>query len=297
MMGDIRQNGSGMTGQEDGQQMDGTDQKQWKDAKITENCQEDKRAFKKYIWLLLFSAAVGAAIGFCVVKFARTGGAFFKPLSDAIRLSAPWLNLALAAGLFLAGGRQTARYRRLYAGWDGEDEATAGEMEDVLSMGMALAVIGQIAGFFFFALGLWAIDMDSPETADFLIRLLAIFAGFGCMAVLIVRLQKRFVNLTKELNPEKRGSVYDVHFQKRWMESCDEMEQMQIWQASYRSYRATQMACMICWIFSVTGMLAWGMGLAAVVMTTVIWLVLSMSYISECMRISRRAAAKLRRTD
>lgn len=36
--------------------------------------------------------------------------------------------------------------------------------------------------------------------------------------------QKNAVDFLKIVNPEKSGSVYDMNFQKKWIESCDEMD-------------------------------------------------------------------------
>ena len=37
--------------------------------------------------------------------------------------------------------------------------------------------------------------------------------------VVTVIAQNRIVNFTKEINPEKKGSVYDLKFQKTWIAS------------------------------------------------------------------------------
>ena len=71
--------------------------------------------------------------------------------------------------------------------------------------------------------------MNSPI---FLIDLIFFIGSFAC----IMFYQKTMVNLLKELNPEKQGSVYDTKFHKKWLESCDEAEKQKIGEASYATY-------------------------------------------------------------
>lgn len=263
------------------------------DAKIAQNQKEDKRAFKKFIVIILLSAVVGGIIGVCSIALAPMRDGLMNGLSGVIWAVGPWMNLVYGVVIHLITARQSRRFQKLYAGWDGEDELLAGQMEDALTVGMAVTAAGQIIGYFFFALGFWEMDAETDLMWSML-RLLASFVGIGYVTVLVTRMQKRFVNDTKLLNPEKQGSVYDMKFMKRWMDSCDEMERMQIYQASWRAYRTTQMAFLISWVICFAGMLSWGFGILPVFLTTVLWMVQSMSYVTECMRISKHAAVTFR---
>ena len=69
-----------------------------------------------------------------------------------------------------------------------------------------------ILDFFFFAASI-IYDRFLPDLILFL----------ASVAVLVV-LQQKIVDLERRINPEKRGSVYDMKFQKTWMDSCDEAE-------------------------------------------------------------------------
>ena len=48
--------------------------------------------------------------------------------------------------------------------------------------------------------------------------------AFVALMVENTLLQQRSVDLTKRLYPEKTASVYDTHFRKKWLDSCDEAE-------------------------------------------------------------------------
>ena len=45
------------------------------------------------------------------------------------------------------------------------------------------------------------------------------------------------VNLVKKINPEKKGDVMDKHFQKDWLNSCDEAQKAMIYEASYKAFQ------------------------------------------------------------
>ena len=76
---------------------------------------------------------------------------------------------------------------------------------------------------------------------DLILFLASVAAAGGAPAEDIVDLERR-------INPEKRGSVYDMKFQKTWMDSCDEAERAQIGQACYRAYMVGTKVCIFLWV-------------------------------------------------
>ena len=90
--------------------------------------------------------------------------------------------------------------------------------------------------------------------------------------------QQKLVNLTKEINPEKKGSIYDVKFQKKWEASCDEAELFAIYKSAYRSYCITQRLCIILWLFCIIGGFVWGFGAVPVLLVSIIWGTMITSY-------------------
>lgn len=45
--------------------------------------------------------------------------------------------------------------------------------------------------------------------------------------------------------PEKKTSVYDLKFQKKWMDSCDEAEKILIGKCAYKAFGKTNLTCVI----------------------------------------------------
>lgn len=60
--------------------------------------------------------------------------------------------------------------------------------------------------------------------------------------VVFVMIQKKIVDFVKSYSPEKRGNVFDLAFNKDWIDSSDEREKFEIYKAGYKSYENTKLA-------------------------------------------------------
>ncbi|MCR5847946.1 MAG: DUF3169 family protein [Lachnospiraceae bacterium] len=69
-----------------------------------------------------------------------------------------------------------------------------------------------------------------------LIMMLALSFGFFF-------LQKKIVDFEKIMNPEKKGSLFDLKFQKKWYESFDEAEKKCVGIASYKAFTIVNTTC------------------------------------------------------
>lgn len=70
-------------------------------------------------------------------------------------------------------------------------------------------------------------------------------AAFIAVMVETIIIQQRCVDAVKRMNPEKTASVYDVKFQRKWMDSCDEAEKLMIGKCTYKAYAAANTACAV----------------------------------------------------
>ena len=113
------------------------------------------------------------------------------------------------------------------------------------------------------------------------------FVGVGVATVL----QQKVVDLTKKINPEKRGSVYDMQFQKKWMDSCDESEQRQTGQACYKAYLAATKVCLWIWVALMVFHFAFGTGLLPAAAVLAVFGVLQITYTLESIRLGRKGGA------
>ena len=58
-------------------------------------------------------------------------------------------------------------------------------------------------------------------------------------------IQKKIVNLEKEINPLLKGSVYDFKFSEKWLDSCDEQRKLGIFKSAYKAYKSVSITCVI----------------------------------------------------
>lgn len=243
---------------------------------------ENQKALPKFLGILVIASLVGGVLGGLsgaagyFLKGEELGAAITRLLSTA----SPWAMALCATVLLGSGFYQYRRARTAFHGWDGENEDVIWQAEDRLSLTLLLDSLTVIVSFFFFSAG----AVKLPQEVDSAMILLAIFLVVIALSIL---LQQKTVDLTKEINPEKRGSVYDMKFQERWLESCDEAERRQIGQASYKAYTTLNKFCPYCWIVLFLGNMVFHYGFLPSSVVLLVWAVLTVSYTREAIRLSR----------
>ena len=174
----------------------------------------------------------------------------------------------------------------LYRTWNGEDEDVIEAVEKLLARALGLTNVNLIFGMFFLGMGIYGMDFDNGYGLFEIISAASVFVGVLYMLVVNTVLQRKIINFTKEMNPEKRGSVYDTKFHKVWMESCDEMEKSQIYQAGFAAMQTTVYTCISLWVFCIFGMMLWDFGILPMVMRAV-RLAGNDDQVSGCMSVRR----------
>lgn len=255
--------------------------------KAVENQQEDKRAFTKFIIIIAAACLVGGAVGY--VSAGTSGG--YARLAELVlhilNMISPYAIIVLTTADLIAGLITERQCRRAYAGWDEEDEAALTRIEMKLGYAMIANTMSLVMTYFFLGAGFYSIDFDKIRQPYSLTKALILLAGVAYALIITTRLQKQLVNLEKEINPEKRGSAYDPGFADKWLGSCDEAERFQIYKASYKAYKMTNSACIVLWVISVIGILAWDFGLMPMTMVILLWAVLHIGYFRESIRLTR----------
>ena len=239
--------------------------------------QENRRALPKFFGTVLLFALLGGVGGFVVAIAGPSGlaGWLQAGLGEVLRVAVPWgipvssvILLGIGLGLY-----RSAKGR--YSRWDGEDEDLAEGIEISLSYVLLFTALAVILDFFFLSA---AFLSDVPMVTSVL---------FLVSVVLVILLQQKAVDLTRRMNPEKRGSVYDPSFQKKWMDSCDEAERAQIGQASYQAVRAATIACLVLWVVLTILNFSFDIGLLPALTVLVVLGVLQVTYCLTCIRLSR----------
>lgn len=112
-------------------------------------------------------------------------------------------------------------------------------------------------------------------------------AAFIAVMVETIVVQQRCVDAVKRMNPEKTASVYDVKFQRKWMDNCDEAEKIIVGKCAYKAYAAANTACAVLAIIFAMCALIFNTGFLPSLAVCVIWFVLQFIYYSETVRCSK----------
>ena len=242
---------------------------------------DNRKALPKYLLILFVAAIFGGVLGFAAgwVGHDNLSEVIAAAIADGLTAAAPWallgtsvVSLALILWLYRAA-------KALFTGWDGEDEAVMDRADEKLNWALLLTAAQMVLDMFFFAVAQSAHNMTALWSVLFF--LVSIF--------LLVFAQQKIVDLTRRMNPEKQGSVYDTKFKKKWFESCDEAEQKQIGQAAYKAFNVVSTACPILWGVLLLLSYAFDFDLLMPVFTVcLLWLLLQVSYCLECIRLGKR---------
>ncbi len=244
---------------------------------------DNQKAFPKFILTLLLCALLGGVLGFATGLFGSTAlpETIADKLYELLAAVLPW-SIWVSSALLLGGSAlQCRKAYTLFAGWDGEDEAHIERAESAINRVSLLLNIAMILSFFFFGAGV------QPQLAPshfllFLLSFLLTMAGQ-------IFLSQKIVDLAKKINPEKQGSVYDMKFQKTWLDSCDENEQRQIGQASLKAFQSVNYACLGLWIVLIVLSMTGNIGVLPILTVTLLWGVNMVSYLVEAIRMGRRS--------
>ena len=255
--------------------------------KQEENKKEDKKALKKFLFTLLLSLVVGFIVGFFsgflrdiwTIKASES----IKNVGRIFAIYGGYIVTVIFLIISIVLYRKT---RKQFLAWDGEDEEIYNQMDVRLSYVAWFSQLIMIFGYFFIGTGAYVQlgnkeavkEMLETNLIGWLFTLLSVIGSMLFSLVVSMVLQQKAVNFTKELNPEKQGSVYDVNFGKKWIGSFDEAERFITYKASYSAMKATSSACIILWLFCLVGMISFDFGVLPLVMVVVIWLVQTSAY-------------------
>ena len=244
---------------------------------------DNRKALPKFFLILLGAAVFGGVAGFAAgwMGHDNLSGVVTAAVTGWLTAMAPWV-MAVTSAVSLAVIFWLYRSaKKLCAGWNGEDELPMEQAEEKLSWAMMAATVQVVLDMFFFAAAAVSENMSA----------LIGVAVFVLSIALLTVAQQKLVDQLRRMNPEKQGSVYDVHFNKKWLASCDEAEQKQIGQAAYKAYHTVNVACPFLWMTLVLLSYAFDFGLLMPAFTVcLLWLLLNVTYSLEAIRLSRRKA-------
>lgn len=256
---------------------------------VEEIKKEDKKSMKKFIVIMIvsffgggiFGAMMGMAEDMSFMSLLTDGlSGVLKGISHYIILVTAVITAVFTAVIY-------RRNRKRFAAWDGEEEAVIEKIETELSWPLLAINICMIITYVFLVIGFGEMLAFEEFGMTEIIRICIFLGGIVLSLVILTVGTSKLVNFEKEINPEKKGSAYDTKFQKKWLESCDEAEKMKIYQSAFTAYKAVNTTCMILWFVSLVGITIWDYGIVPVILIGIIWLVSTISYSVEAMKLSQ----------
>lgn len=250
--------------------------------KQQENKIEDKRALKKYWIMLVLSVVAGMIFGAAAVltrgiKDDTVNMALLTEIAKNIGVYGMYVTTIVVG---IAVGVLYHQSKKLYEGWNQEDETVMSAIETKLSYALWFTSLMLISSYLLFTIGAYTTVLSKKvgsENID-LVEFIILMVGFILAIAFNSIAQQRIVNFDKIINPEKKGSVFDTKFHDKWMKGCDEAERFIIYKSAYKAYRVMNIAFSVAWTISIIGIVALEIGISSTVMITILWAIMTSVY-------------------
>ena len=242
--------------------------------------QSDRKIFVKWLIIVILAFLGGMIGGFFGEEIAAYVLSFLEIFKGNAEIIA-WITLgvfiALNIVVYTICFAKYLKARRMADAWTSDDEVLD-EVEEMLNHAMVPGNIMIGCNYFLYPFTMYVCDIDGdPDIKLIIIAFVGILVFIAAMVCSVV-LQSKVISLEKELNPEKRGNIFDKHFMKDWEESCDEAQKWIMYKAAYRAYRAAGNVCSVLWCVSVITMISFGTGILPVFCVSAIWITLNATY-------------------
>lgn len=185
----------------------------------------NRKALPKFLLFTLVCAVIGGIAGYCAARYGldqlsgvlADAGAFFGTHI------APWLMVAVAVITPMVCIPLYRRAKALLASWDGEDEDTSSVIDGKLSAVLWASSASLVLAFFLIA-ATYSVGFASFDSWESTVLIFIGIAAFLAILVESILIQQKCVDAAKQMSPEKKASIYDLQFQKKWVDDCDEAE-------------------------------------------------------------------------
>lgn len=248
----------------------------------------NRKALPKFILLCIVGALIGGVAGYLVGAngIDTMSGDFKVVVSNYVELTAPWIMLAIAVIIPIVLVPYYRKAKKQLSQWDGEDEEVSDGVEEKLSIIQWVSSGALIISYFLIAAS-YSGGTAMFESVNNMIGLTVSIAAFlGIMAEVVI-IQQKSVDCVKIMNPEKTASVYDMKFQKKWLETCDEAEKIIVGKCAFKAFNVTNSMCSVLAVILAISALMFGIGFLPSFVVCLIWIVNMSIYCKECLKYSK----------
>lgn len=249
----------------------------------------NRKAISKFLPIAVLCAFVGGVSGYLSGKYS------LNDLSDSVksigvlfsRHIAPWLMLVTAIIIPAVCIILFKQAKKLLNAWDGENEEIYDLIDLKLSVIMWISSFASIVAFFLISAsysGGFSMFDNNDKVKLFFIALVSFFA----VIFEVVVIQQKAVDMTKMINPEKKASIYDLRFNKKWLDTCDEAEKLLIGKCAFKAHNATNIICTVLALLFALGALVLDFGFLPSLAVCIIWIVNQSAYCIEAIKYSKK---------
>lgn len=247
---------------------------------------EDKKAFGKFVIMLVFAFCIGIAVGAgsSAIRNIMKNAAIKEVILEIVKSVAVYGGYVFTTVLLVCSIILYKKSRREYTAWDEEDEEVLCGIETKASYVLWFSNLIMFGSYFFFSTGVWAVDLLNIKEAIqedetiFWLSLGAVFLHIIYAMAGACIIQQKTINLTKEINPEKTGSIYDMKFQDKWLENCDEAERYTTYKCSFKTFKTMHRVGIVLWLVCLIGQVSFGTGAFATIIVTIYMIIQTSVY-------------------
>ena len=248
---------------------------------------ERERVVFRFIIVLFICGLLGGVGGFFLTVQEHAVLSTASELQKKIAAMAPWVMIIVGVFGMTFGLRIYGKAKQKFTQWDQEDEDFIEAVEHQIEKGIMVTEVVQILCFLLFGFVIWSLR----EEKQIVLGMISIVI-FLILMIAMIFLQRAYIELIRKINPEKRGDALDIHFQKKWLESCDELEKMQMYEASYYSFQMMQKSFPIAMGILMFTELYSDAAVLPVVVLGILWLIQTVTYRNHAIKLSRKKGVK-----
>jgi len=265
-----------------------------KDVEKTIEMKKADRKSKIIFAVIMLGCFLGGAIGGFVSSWFADSHAgvhnFAQLITDVMNSHSYYVGAlvsAVAGAIALILYRQS---RKAYEIWDEEDDEGMNKIEEKLSLVLIITNVALIFTYISTSIGIGQLPAFFAERELGIVKSLILVGGIIFSLVVMLIFNERVVSFEKELNPEKKGNIYDFNFLKKWMDSSDEAEKLIAYKCGFAAYKTASSTCSLMLLLCMLGMRIWQWDNVPVLMVGVIWLALYLGYSVEALKLSKHAS-------
>ena len=242
----------------------------------------NRKALPKFLLFTLVCAVIGGIAGYCAARYGldQLSGVVANASAFFGARIAPWLMVAVAV---ITPAVCIPMYRHAK---DGEDEDVSSVIDGKLSAALWLSSASLVLAFFLIA-ATYSVGFASFDSWESAVLIFIGIAAFLAILVESILIQQKCVDAAKQMSPEKKASIYDLQFQKKWVDDCDEAEKIMIGKCAFKAYSAVNRVCAIAAIVLAICALVFGIGFLPSLAVCIIWMVNLSVYCKEAMRYAK----------